>query len=207
MRDFKKRNNFGGDRREGGGGGFRKPGFQRTDGRSFERSQMYPAVCGKCNKACEVPFKPNGQRPVYCSDCFGSMKEGGASTGGFAPKRDFSAPRRDYDAPVAAPVMKVEDSRINDLRRQMDGINSKLDRLIESVAILGRARVASGMKEAVQEAVKEAVKPVAAPASKTMNKPVVVTFVQKAPKASSKIKPVVVAKKAAKKEIVKKKKK
>jgi hypothetical protein len=135
------------------------------------------------------------------------MKEGGASTGGFAPKRDFSAPRRDYDAPVAAPVMKVEDSRINDLRRQMDGINSKLDRLIESVAILGRARVASGMKEAVQEAVKEAVKPVAAPASKTMNKPVVVTFVQKAPKASSKIKPVVVAKKAAKKEIVKKKKK
>jgi CxxC-x17-CxxC domain-containing protein len=197
MRDFKKRNSFGADRREGGGGGFRKPGgFQRTDGRSFERSQMYPAVCGKCNKACEVPFKPNGQRPVYCSDCFGSMKEGGASTGGFAPKRDFSAPRRDYDAPaIATPVMKVEDSRINDLRRQMDGINSKLDRLIESVAILSRVRLASGVKEAVEEAVK--------PTSKEQVKPVVVKFAGKPMKGAIKLPP----KKAAKKEIVKKKKK
>ncbi len=186
MRDFKKRNNFGGDRREGGGGGFRKPGgFQRTDGRSFERSQMYPAVCGKCNKACEVPFKPNGQRPVYCSDCFGSMKEGGASTGGFAPKRDFSAPRRDYDAPVAAPVMKVEDSRINDLRRQMDGINSKLDRLIESVALL-----ANKPRVVVPEVKKE-------------EKPVVVKFAGKSMKGAIKLPP----KKAVKKEVIKKKKK
>ena len=101
-----------------------------------------------------MPFKPNGQRPVYCSDCFGSMKEGGASTGGFAPKRDFGPSRRDFEAPNMSVVAKVDDSKISDLRRQMDGINSKLDRLIEAVVQISRARATTGVKEAVLEAVK-----------------------------------------------------
>ena len=41
-------------------------GFDRRD----DRHQMYPAVCSNCGKDCEVPFKPTGERPVFCSDCF-----------------------------------------------------------------------------------------------------------------------------------------
>ena len=28
----------------------------------------------RCGKECKVPFKPREDRPVYCSECFASMK-------------------------------------------------------------------------------------------------------------------------------------
>ncbi len=40
--------------------------------------QMYPAVCAQCGKETEVPFKPSGDRPVYCSDCY-QQQRGGSS--------------------------------------------------------------------------------------------------------------------------------
>ncbi len=36
--------------------------------------QMYPAVCDQCGKETTVPFQPRGDRPVYCRDCFQSMR-------------------------------------------------------------------------------------------------------------------------------------
>jgi CxxC-x17-CxxC domain-containing protein len=35
---------------------------------------MYDAVCAKCGKPCQVPFKPREDRPVYCSDCYRAMR-------------------------------------------------------------------------------------------------------------------------------------
>jgi len=37
--------------------------------------QMHPAVCANCSQMTEVPFLPRGDRPVYCSDCFASMRQ------------------------------------------------------------------------------------------------------------------------------------
>jgi len=36
--------------------------------------QMFPATCGQCGKATEVPFQPRGDKPVYCSDCYRKIK-------------------------------------------------------------------------------------------------------------------------------------
>lgn len=36
--------------------------------------EMHKAVCAECKKECEVPFKPSGDRPVYCKDCFMKRK-------------------------------------------------------------------------------------------------------------------------------------
>lgn len=36
--------------------------------------EMFPAVCAECGKDTMVPFKPNGIKPVYCSDCFRSRR-------------------------------------------------------------------------------------------------------------------------------------
>ena len=41
--------------------------FERRD--NFKR-KMYKAICSDCGKECEVPFKPSGDRPVYCRECF-----------------------------------------------------------------------------------------------------------------------------------------
>ena len=32
--------------------------------------EMHKATCAECGKECEVPFKPRGDRPVYCKECF-----------------------------------------------------------------------------------------------------------------------------------------
>ena len=81
---------FGGNRSSGdfgrfgrGFGGGRSGGrnrFRDRDSGSFERRrpEMHEATCDKCGKQCEVPFKPTGDKPVLCSDCF--RKEGGSSS-------------------------------------------------------------------------------------------------------------------------------
>ena len=41
-----------------------------NDNRGFEKPQMHSAICSKCGKSCLVPFKPTGNRPIFCNDCF-----------------------------------------------------------------------------------------------------------------------------------------
>ena len=53
----------------GGSDRFEKRGGNRSFGDRGER-QKFSAVCAKCGKKCEVPFRPTGGKPVYCSDCF-----------------------------------------------------------------------------------------------------------------------------------------
>ena len=40
--------------------------------------EMHSVVCAECGKDATVPFKPRGDRPVYCSDCY--SRQGGRST-------------------------------------------------------------------------------------------------------------------------------
>lgn len=46
---------------------------------SGRRKNLFQAVCADCQKNCEVPFKPTGERPVYCNECFRSRKSSGKS--------------------------------------------------------------------------------------------------------------------------------
>ena len=32
--------------------------------------EMYKIKCSECGNDAEVPFKPDGERPVYCRDCY-----------------------------------------------------------------------------------------------------------------------------------------
>lgn len=36
--------------------------------------QMFTTTCGNCGKEAQVPFEPRGDKPVYCADCFRSMR-------------------------------------------------------------------------------------------------------------------------------------
>ncbi len=38
------------------------------------RRQMFPVICAQCGKETEVPFEPREDRPVYCSDCYASIR-------------------------------------------------------------------------------------------------------------------------------------
>jgi len=37
--------------------------------------EMHKATCAECKKECTVPFKPSGDRPVYCKDCFSKRRD------------------------------------------------------------------------------------------------------------------------------------
>ena len=65
-------------KKEGNGGGR----FERRDSRpSFMDKQMFKAECDKCHQECEVPFKPSGDKPVFCNDCFSKTDKGGTRSG------------------------------------------------------------------------------------------------------------------------------
>ena len=71
------------------GGRFRhsgRGGGERYEGRPRERS-FTRAVCAECGKECELPFKPTGDRPVYCRDCFSARKD--SRGGDFPRERNF----------------------------------------------------------------------------------------------------------------------
>jgi CxxC-x17-CxxC domain-containing protein len=74
------------NRRSGGGSDRRFGGNRRDGGRDGGRPTMHRTTCGDCGESCEVPFKPTGDKPVYCSDCFGSQgggnRDGGGNRGG-----------------------------------------------------------------------------------------------------------------------------
>jgi CxxC-x17-CxxC domain-containing protein len=50
----------------------RRDGGSYGSSSNYDRSQreMHPVTCAQCGKETEVPFRPSGDRPVYCSDCF-----------------------------------------------------------------------------------------------------------------------------------------
>ncbi len=58
----------------GGGGG----GYGGGGGGYGERDrgprEMFTATCSNCGKDAQVPFRPTSGKPVYCSDCFRSMR-------------------------------------------------------------------------------------------------------------------------------------
>ncbi|UCD97255.1 MAG: DNA-directed RNA polymerase [Candidatus Bathyarchaeota archaeon] len=35
---------------------------------------MHKATCSDCGQECEVPFKPDSNRPVYCRDCWSKRR-------------------------------------------------------------------------------------------------------------------------------------
>jgi CxxC-x17-CxxC domain-containing protein len=36
--------------------------------------EMHDAICANCGKSTQVPFVPTGARPVYCADCFQTVR-------------------------------------------------------------------------------------------------------------------------------------
>jgi len=59
------------DSRGSGGRNFSAKGGPSS---GWEDRQMFEATCDECKNNCKVPFQPSGDKPVYCSNCFGEKK-------------------------------------------------------------------------------------------------------------------------------------
>ncbi len=69
------------DKRSGPSKGGRKTDganpWQRGAAGGATKVFMHKATCAECGNSCEVPFKPNGKKPILCSMCF--QKDGAVS--------------------------------------------------------------------------------------------------------------------------------
>lgn len=144
MKDFNNKPRFGGSDRGGRPSFGGKPSFSRGNDRGGFDRQMHSAKCGDCGKMCEVPFRPTGERPVYCNDCFGGKTDDRSAAFG---KRD-SAPRSyekpAYSKPSYTPSA-APDASISELKRQIEMVNTKLDKLIQSMEHKTSAPVAKAV--------------------------------------------------------------
>jgi len=104
-------------------------------GTNAKGDELFVTVCSVCGKEAKTPFKPNPNRPVYCSDCYEKIKTGVIA----APKIikqpkaeqkamaedvlasmgiEFEAPK--YVRPSPAPLQQKNTIRKPDERRNDD---------------------------------------------------------------------------------------
>ncbi|MBI5530018.1 MAG: hypothetical protein HY918_00770 [Candidatus Doudnabacteria bacterium] len=127
----------GGGNRGGGfkGHGNGRPSFGKKSWGDDRPRDMHQATCSNCGKPCEVPFKPTGEKPVYCNACF-SIKRAESDDRG--PRRDFGdrgdrKPFGGRPSYQSTPRQSIPPSANDDIKRQLSEITGKLDRLITSM--------------------------------------------------------------------------
>jgi len=126
MRNFDQRGSNRGGFKSDGNRGFSRPSFGDRDRRDRGPVIMHKATCAGCGEACEVPFRPSGDKPVYCNTCFRNTQDSSER----APKRDFGRPsfaRGGFD--------RGTDRRSGgeDTKHQFEVISNKLDQLTLSI--------------------------------------------------------------------------
>lgn len=129
MRNFnsgnRSRDRRGSSRRSFGGGDSRRP-------------ILHDAVCSECGKDCQVPFKPSGEKPVYCSDCF--EKKGGSDSNRSRDRR--GSPRRSFgDRDSRRPSQSnINDYSISQLVEKIEILNTRLDTIIGLLSSAGEKK-------------------------------------------------------------------
>lgn len=178
---------FGGNRSGGSRFGGGRPGADRGP------VTMHKAICSDCGNSCEVPFRPTGDKPIFCSDCF-SAKRGGdapresARAGSFGgdrfPRKDFGdrGPRPSFGGASSAPRPD------NEVKKQLEFLGLKIDRLTKIVEGMSShtAHTTPEKSAQVKEAIKDAtstkktvVKEVKTPVKKAVTKKVAKKTIKK----------------------------
>lgn len=115
----------GGFNKDRGGSRFSAKGGPASgwDRRGDGPKQMHHATCSECGQDCEVPFRPTGDRPVYCSNCFKSKG---------APARSF-AQKRFEPASASSELRRGEGGGVS--KAQIDSLNVKLDKILSLLSV------------------------------------------------------------------------
>jgi CxxC-x17-CxxC domain-containing protein len=130
MADYNRRN-------PGNNRNFGKPRFNR------ERSEMFSATCANCGKQCEVPFRPTGNKPVLCRECFQNNR---GSDFRRSEQQKFDRPSYNRDNNQNSPNYQA----------QFDALNTKMDQIL-NLLTQRQTEVAPLESEISEEAIEEIV--------------------------------------------------
>ncbi len=95
---------------------------------------VFKTICDTCHKACEVPFKPNGKKPVFCDECFKHMREPAPVEGAYVRRKDktiFDTPENFVQPNSLSQTTTDTNATIMQLKRELSSANAKLDKLID----------------------------------------------------------------------------
>lgn len=134
------RPSFGGPRKSFGGP---RPAYGAGGGYgSNEDRPSFEAVCDVCKKDCRVPFRPNGSKPVLCTNCF--RKDRGAEstysgdrafagrdegTAGAFGRAKAYAPRPAYGKPAYQSTPRAAGN--DGMETRMKALEAKVDRILK----------------------------------------------------------------------------
>jgi len=109
--------NRGGDRggSRGGFGGGNRGGFGGGD-RNRRPVELHDVVCDKCGKETQVPFKPTGDKPVFCRDCYD------AKGGDAGRSRDGGRDRNSRDSGRGSSQGGMTSDQFKELNTKLDSI-------------------------------------------------------------------------------------
>jgi CxxC-x17-CxxC domain-containing protein len=154
--------------RGGGSGG--RGGYQGRDGGRNDRGgrggrdfggpkTMHKAKCSDCGNIAEVPFKPTGEKPVFCSDCFSQQRDGGDRRDN--DRGDFRKnDRRDHDRgdfrnndrggekrDFATRTLDPAAGAMKKLQKEVDTLNMKMDKVLSLLSSKGSMKKESNLSE------------------------------------------------------------
>jgi len=144
MAEFKKYH--GGN--SGGRPGSR-PSFGNNRPSFGGQKEMFDTECNSCHKRCQVPFRPNGKKPVYCADCFvkddsrGDSRDSRDSRGDSSFRAGVRPPQRERSFAPEAPSRDIQE-----LKRQVETMNATLQNLVK---VLENSSRASALTSEVQK--------------------------------------------------------
>jgi CxxC-x17-CxxC domain-containing protein len=111
---------------------------------------LYAATCTTCGKSCEVPFRPDGKKPVLCRDCFAAKNEAptnmSAHRDRFTPNemvgRKFEQPAT--PRPVVSPdyqLLVKQLAVVEDKVNQILALIKASEKLVEALPVVGTKAV------------------------------------------------------------------
>ena len=128
---------------------------------------LYKTTCTTCGAACEVPFRPDGSKPVLCRDCFAAKNAAPTNATnrdrftqneliGRKPQRDFApattrpAPQNSADYAHLVKQLAVVEGKVNQIL-ELIRVSETLVRALPMVA--PKAAVVAANGDAVAETV------------------------------------------------------
>ena len=170
--------NFNRGDRSGGARSFGR----RDDRGSRPPMQMHKATCDKCGKECEVPFRPTGDKPVFCSSCFersggGESRRPSFDRGSSFDRKPSFDRRPSFDRGAGGDRDGRSDAGagLSQVKTELVGLNAKLDKIIgllsTSVPVKKEEpKKEISIKEALRQAQGEPIAKATKPAKKTTKK-------------------------------------
>lgn len=120
-------------------GGYSKPGRTFSKGPSSwkhggddKRKEMFSATCAECGDHCQVPFKPNGRKPVHCSNCYRRDDEGGERS--FGGERKYVSTPRFQESGFRGGNQGASNDAVV---AQLKALNAKMDQLLAALEEAG----------------------------------------------------------------------